>query len=152
MMFASRLRALLVALWGGSLWTIGYMVAPTLFAALPDRMQAGAIAGRLFSIEAWLSVACALLLLALEMRWPHADHGRRRKMVFGIVCAMLLCTLIGYFGVQPFMAALKESAGAAGVMASGAATRFGILHGISSGFYLIQSILAVVLVLKLRAA
>jgi hypothetical protein len=152
MMFAPRLRALLAALWGGSLWTIGYMVAPTLFATLPDRMQAGAIAGRLFSIEAWLSVACALLLLALQVRWPHTDNARQRKTVFVIIGAMLLCTLIGYFGVQPFMAALKESAGAAGVMATGAAARFGILHGISSGFYLIQSILAIALVLKLRAA
>lgn len=152
MMLASRLRALLVALWAGSLWTTGYMVAPTLFATLSDRMLAGMIAGRLFRIEAWLSVTCALVLLLLEMRWPHTQNIRRRKLVLALIGAMLLCTLAGYFGIQPFMAALKESAGATGVMASDAAARFGILHGVSSGFYLIQSILAIVLVLKLRPA
>lgn len=152
MIFASRLRILLVTVWAGSLWTVGYMVAPTLFATLSDRMLAGAIAGSLFRIEAWLSVACAIGLLVLEMRYPHAADRRRRKLAFALIGAMLLCTLIGYFGVQPYMAALKEAAGAAGIAASGLGARFGMLHGISSAFYLLQSLLAIALVLKLRPA
>jgi hypothetical protein len=151
-MLASRLRILLAALWAGSLWTIGYIVAPMLFSTLPDRLLAGMIAGTLFRAEAWLSVVCALVLLVLEARYPPAGNVRERKVTMAVVGAMLLCTVIGYFTVHPFMAALKDAAGPAGVMASGAAARFGILHGISSGFYLLQSLLAVALVLRVRAS
>jgi len=63
---------------------------------------------------------------------------------------MLACTLIGYFGLQPFMAELREAAGVGGIMAPESKTRFGILHGISSAFYLVQSLFGVALILKLR--
>ncbi|MCE2832533.1 MAG: DUF4149 domain-containing protein, partial [Oxalobacteraceae bacterium] len=46
-------RVLLVTFWVGSLWTVGYLAAPTLFATLPDRALAGSIAGSLFRVEAW---------------------------------------------------------------------------------------------------
>jgi hypothetical protein len=150
MKYAARAQTLLVTLWAGSLWTIGYVVAPTLFATLPDRLLAGSIAGSLFRIEAWLSVCCALLLLLLS-RLPGSrldpSHARPPG---GLVLGILACTLIGYFGLQPFMAALREAGGAAGVLSSEVRTQFGILHGISSGIYLIQSLLGVALVLKSR--
>jgi hypothetical protein len=149
-MFAARVRLLIVTLWIGSIWTIGYLVAPTLFATLPDRVLAGSIAGALFRVEAWVSVACAVLLIVLS-RVPVDKFGDRRSNVpMGLVVAMLACTLIGYFGLQPFMAELREAAGPGGVMDSDAKTRFGILHGISSAIYLVQSLLGVALVLKSR--
>ena len=150
MKFATHARLVVAALWAGSLWTIGYMVAPTLFATLPDRVLAGSIAGSLFRVEAWLSVICAAILLVL-IRLPgdDADASRRKTRLY-LVLGMLACTLIGYFGLQPFMSALRESAGAIGVMNSDVRMQFGILHGISSGIYLIQSLLGVALVLKFR--
>lgn len=150
MKIAMHGRSLLITLWVGSLWTIGYLVAPTLFATLPDRMLAGTIAGSLFRIEAWLSVACAIVLLALDRFHVPGTQGRGGKRWTGLVLGMLACTLIGYFGLQPFMAALRESAGPGGVMDSAVRTQFGILHGISSGIYLVQSLLGVALVLKSR--
>lgn len=151
-MLAARVRLLIVTLWVGSLWTIGYLVAPTLFATLPDRVLAGSIAGALFRVEAWVSVACAVLLIVLS-RVPVDKFGdRRRDVPVGLVVAMLACTLVGYFGLQPFMAELREAAGPGGVMDSDAKTRFGMLHGISSAIYLIQSLLGVVLVLKSRGS
>ncbi|HEX7634207.1 MAG TPA: DUF4149 domain-containing protein, partial [Noviherbaspirillum sp.] len=56
-MFSARARLLIATLWVGSLWTVGYLVAPTLFATLSDRALAGMIAGSIFRLEAWLSVA-----------------------------------------------------------------------------------------------
>jgi hypothetical protein len=148
MMLVSRIRLLLVTLWVGSLWTIGYIVAPTLFATLSDRVLAGTIAGSLFRIEAWLSVACAigLLLMFRRERWKEGE-GKVRLL---LVLAMLVCTLLGYFALHPFMAALRETAGPDGVMNSDARTQFGILHGVSSGIYLIQSLLGVILVFNSR--
>ncbi|MEG2963340.1 MAG: DUF4149 domain-containing protein, partial [Janthinobacterium sp.] len=34
----TRLRILVATLWAGSLWTIGFIVAPTLFGTLSDRV------------------------------------------------------------------------------------------------------------------
>ena len=51
-----RFFQLLATVWCGSLWTIGYIVAPTLFAMLEDRQLAGSIAGRLFHAEAWIGL------------------------------------------------------------------------------------------------
>lgn len=145
-----RARVLTATLWVGSLWTIGYLVAPTLFASVTERSLAGTLAGHMFRAEAWLSVFCALLLLALLKFGTPDKSAIACKQLMYLVVGMLLCTLIGYFGLQPFMSALREAAGPDGVMESAMKTRFGILHGISSVFYLIQSLLGVALVLKIR--
>ena len=52
----TQLRTLIVTFWVGSMWTVGYLVAPALFATLPERALAGSIAANLFRIEAWVSV------------------------------------------------------------------------------------------------
>jgi hypothetical protein len=145
-MFAKRARMLIVTLWAGSLWTVGYLVAPILFVTLADRALAGTIAGSIFHVEAWLSVFCAVILIVLGMLAGN-DRGPARKRFLRLVIGMLACTLVGYFGLHPFMAALRETAGAGGMDAA-ANMRFGILHGVSSAFYLIQSLLAVALVMK----
>ena len=70
-------RVLLVTFWVGSLWTVGYLAAPTLFATLPDRALAGSIAGSLFRVQAWVSVGCGLLLLLLFL--DHYDISEQRN-------------------------------------------------------------------------
>ncbi len=145
---APGLRVLLVTVWVGSLWTVGYLAAPTLFATLTDRALAGTIAGSLFRVEAWVSVVCGLLLLLILL----ADRGfaKRRDCVV-LVVLMLVCLSVGYFGLQPYMAALKETAVAnGGVMTDAARARFGMLHGVAAVIYLVESVLGLVLVLKSR--
>jgi len=142
-----RTRLLLATLWVGSGWTIGYLVAPTLFATLPDPMQAGGIAGSLFRVEAWLTVACALALLVLLAAARRGGENVRAALL--LVAAMLACTLVGYFGLQPFMATLREAALVAGGMSGEIKTRFGLLHGAASLLYLLQSLFGVALMLRL---
>jgi hypothetical protein len=149
-MKSARIRLPVTTLWIGSLWTIGYVVAPTLFATLPDRVLAGTIAGSLFRVEAWLSVACAVVLLLLPSAQGDDAERQSGKRVRLLVLAMLACTLVGYFGLQPFMAALREGAGAGGVMDADARMRFGILHGIASAIYLVQSLLGLALLARFR--
>lgn len=125
------------------------MVAPTLFATLADRVLAGTIAGSLFRVEAWLSLVCAVLLLVLI--WRMLDEaGNGRKHSLRLVGGMLLCTVVGYFGLQPFMAAIRETAALTGGMSPDARLNFGILHGVASGIFLIQSLLGAALIVKLR--
>jgi uncharacterized membrane protein len=148
-MVAARARAVLATLWIGSLWTIGYIVAPTLFATLQDRMLAGTIAGRMFQIEAWLTIACAVLLAILVARAGEAYEGRQRKQLLIIIGLMLACTLVSHFSIQPLMAEIKATAAPGSVMTADVQTSFGRLHGLSSALYLLQSVLGLVLVLKL---
>ncbi|MBC7415469.1 MAG: DUF4149 domain-containing protein [Herminiimonas sp.] len=148
-MLQQRARLLIATFWVGSLWSIGYLVAPTLFATLADRALAGTIAGSLFRIEAWVSVVCAVLLLAMLWRAEPQASGNRLTLL-KLVLGMLACTLIGYFGLQPFMASIREASAAAGGMSAEARTQFGALHGAASGIFLLQSLLGVVLILKLR--
>jgi hypothetical protein len=86
------------------------------------------------------------LLLFLADR----DFAKRRDCVV-LVVLMLVCLSVGYFGLQPFMAALREAAVAnGGVMTEAARARFGVLHGVASVIYLLQSGLGVLLVLRQR--
>lgn len=146
-----RLFRLLTVVWVGSLLTIGYAVAPVLFASL-DRISAGAVAAQLFQIQGIIGVVCGVLLLGLAnllVRRGFAAYRRLRWLIAG----MLVCVLVGYFALQPFMNAMRVAALEAGsdVGHSVYAARFGILHGVSSLFYLIESVLALMLVWKLPA-
>ncbi|MFP5392721.1 MAG: DUF4149 domain-containing protein [Gammaproteobacteria bacterium] len=149
-MLAARARLLVIVLWVGSLWTVGYLVAPTLFATLSDRVLAGTIAGAMFRSQAWLSLVCGVAMVGLVTASPDLDAARRRQLRT-ISLAMLACLGIGYFGLQPMMAQLKAGAVATGgVMDEAARARFGMLHGVSSVFYLVQSLLGGVLLFKNR--
>ena len=141
-----RLRVLLVTFWAGSLWTIGYVIAPLLFATLTDRAQAGTLAGLFFKAGAWISLICGASLLAII--WTQRVHSTRILQI-KLVSGMLLCTVLGYFGLQPYMAELRAiAAQSGGIMDDAMRSRFGMLHGAASAIYLIQSVLAVGLVLK----
>ena len=141
-----RLRVLLVTFWAGSMWTIGYVIAPLLFATLTDRAQAGTLAGLFFKAGAWISLICGASLLAII--WTQRVHSTRILQI-KLVSGMLLCTVLGYFGLQPYMAELRAiAAQSGGIMDDAMRSRFGMLHGAASVIYLIQSVLAVGLVLK----
>jgi hypothetical protein len=147
-MWAARARLLVAALWAGSLWTIGYLVAPTLFLSLHDNALAGTIVGFLLRSEAWVSIACAVILYVMVRLAPF-EPARKRTLGLVIV-GMLACALIIYVGLQPLMAQLREAAGAGGLKGTPQGRQFGMLHGVSQLVYLVESVLAGVLLVKLR--
>jgi hypothetical protein len=146
-----RVFLLLTMIWVGSLLTIGYAAAPTLFAML-DRISAGAVAAQLFRIEAIVGVLCGVLLLALGNLLVRRGATAYRRLRW-VLAGMLICVLLGNFALQPFMNALRLAALAEGtdVGRSAYAARFGMLHGVSSVFYLIESLLGLVLIWRLPA-
>jgi Domain of unknown function (DUF4149) len=147
-----RFFRLLTVVWVGSLLTIGYAVAPVLFTSL-DRVSAGAVATQLFRIQGVVGVVCGILLLGLANLLVRRGSEAYRRLRW-LIAGMLVCVLVGYFALQPFMNAMREAALEAGtdVGHSVYAARFGILHGVSSVFYLIESLLGVALVWKLPAS
>jgi len=142
-----KLATLALVFWVGGLWAIGYIAAPSLFSALPnDRALAGALAGKMFTITAYVGIACALYLII--HRLASVGTGAFQQLFFWVALLMLVLTLIGVFGIQPIIASLKVEGGAKDVMQSLAASRFAHWHGVASILYLIQSLLGAVLVLK----
>jgi hypothetical protein len=69
---------------------------------------------------------------------------KRRRTVLLIIVAMVMCTVASHFGLQPVMAELR----ATGLADAAVKSRFGMLHGVSSVIYLVQSLLAGWLVWK----
>ncbi len=144
------LAVIAASLWVGGMWAVGYLAVPLLFHALAqDRMLAGELAGGLFRGMAYAGVVCALYLL------PYLAWRSGRKVLglgmFRVIVVMLLLTLLGRFGFQPAMAQLKAQALPLDVMHSEFASRFSMLHGAASIAYLLQSLLGIVLLLKLHA-
>jgi hypothetical protein len=144
--WTAGIASLAIALWAGSLWSIGYLAAPVLFATLPDKMLAGMLAGKMFALVAWLGITCACYLLV----WFATRHGKAmlRQVNVWLVIIMLALTCIGEFAIQPFMADLKAQAAPLAVMQSPLAGSFRMWHGSAELLYAVQSLLAVLLVFR----
>lgn len=141
---SEALYFILIALWVGGMWAIGYMAAPVLFASLGDRQLAGMVAGKLFALIGWVGLgSTAYLLVFLAVRWGGQVF---RRAVFWLVLLMGLLAAASQFGIQPLMAQLKADALPREVMESVLRDRFAAWHGISSILYLVQSLLGVWLV------
>ncbi len=147
--WSDKLALIVATLWVGALWAIGYIAAPTLFYALPeDKQMAGMLAGKMFTLVAYIGVGSAFYLLIhrlVRFGTPALKQG-----FFWVVLLMLLLTLAGHFGIQPILASLKAQAMPADVMQSMFADRFKTWHGVASIAYMIESLLGVVLVLRAR--
>ena len=137
-----------ITLWAGAMWSVGYIVAPTLFSMVADRGLAGNVAGRLFAIVGWIGIASALYVLVFML--VRLGSQALRDGLFWLVAALLLMTLASQYGIQPMMARMKADAWPREVMQSVMRERFATWHGISSILYLIQSVLAIPLIVGVR--
>ena len=142
--FADALQSIAVTLWAGAVWAIGFIAAPILFSRLTDRAMAGMVAGKLFTIVAWIGIACAVYLLVLRL----TRHGPAclKQGFFWVVLVMFAVVLAGHFGVQPVLEGLRVQARARELAEDILLDRFMTWHGIASVLYIIQSVLAVALV------
>ncbi len=134
---------MLLSLWVGALWSIGYLAVPTLFASLDDRALAGMLAGKMFTGVSLIGMGCGTALLVSF--WMQSVKPIRERRV-QLLIAMLVLVVLGEFVLQPQMAALK----AEGIIeGSGAAARFGVLHGIASLLYLANSVIGMALLVMI---
>lgn len=133
----------LLTLWIGGMWTTGLVVAPTLFKNY-ERVLAGDIAGRLFSMLSLMGMVCVVLLLASCIM--RARRAVWRDWRAGVVLFMLAIILIGEFGVAARMRELKELL-AASPGASASMQEFQWLHRNASLLFLVNSALGLLLVI-----
>ena len=127
----------LLTLWVGALWAIGYIAAPTLFAMIEDKSVAGGLAGQMFHVTSYLGLVCgSFLLVSIFLR-------KRFHWQVWLLLFMLVLVASSEFILQPMMEALK----AQGIVDGGPTKKqFGILHGVASTLYLVVSLCGLSLV------
>ena len=119
----ARLQIFLAALWWGSLTTVGFMVVPMLFMHLETPAIAGQMAGKLFSAQTWLAVACGiLLLLAAKRQNLSQTHAPSPWVIAGMLLALLI-----ELAVKPHIMARDNLA---------------LWHNLGSAFYVLQWLFA----------
>lgn len=144
---AYRLSLIIITLWVGALWTTG-ISAYVLFDTLQDKQMAGMLAGKLFNVVTYIGLGSAFYLLI--QRLLQYGTAALKQAFFWAVLVMLLLVLAGHFGIQPILEGLKAQALPSDVMQSVFADRFRNWHGVASVAYLVECLLALVLVLKAR--
>ena len=141
-MLASSTEKLLLTLWVGSLWAIGYIAVPMAFGSLTDLTVAGNYAGKLFSVVNLLGMGCgSVLLITMLLRRGRQTLSNWR---FWILVLMVVLTLVFNFYLQPEIAAIKQFAWQQDAELN---ARFSWLHTVSKNLYMLISLLGLALVL-----
>jgi hypothetical protein len=86
----------------------------------------------------------------------HTDHLVRApahaRITAWLVVAMLVLALVGQFGIQPVLAAIREQVHPQPVMESALGPRFAFWHIAATVLYLVQCLLGAALVVSSRAS
>ena len=142
----NKLAVALAGIWLGLQVMAGYVAAPVLFKSLP-KLQAGAIAGELFSVVSYTGLVVWALVYFIGQR---AASVRNLPSINGKLIAVLWLGLAAnQFLVTPVIEAHKTQATNWLLNLTGGS--FGMWHGISSLIYMICAILALVLVWRISA-
>jgi uncharacterized protein DUF4149 len=143
---AAVVSALVAGIWAGVLASIGAIAAPAAFAVLA-RQDAGHLVSRMFMVEAYLSLALAMLLFFIERRRTRdaAEAGTGSHVSANLVLLLgtLFCTVAGYFAIEPMMAAARVGQGP---------WSYGALHAASASFFVLKGLLVLVLAWRLTAS
>ena len=138
-METERMRSLplwVAAAWAGSLTTLGFFVVPMLLLHLPAPAIAGGMAAKLFSVQTWISVVCALtLLVAFRSNKPLTRMDTAQAATLFVVAGALLALLVE-FAVAPRIVARDNLA---------------LWHRVGSAMYFAQWVCALVVFGKLTA-
>jgi hypothetical protein len=134
-----RVLQVTLAAWAGSLWTICAVVAPSLFAVLPDRQIAGLVAGHFFQVAAWLGLALGIATYVLLARRAVAWA---KRLDYILLVAAVLAPLVSELGVRQMMNAAR---------AAGDMSWFGLLHALSAVLYGVACVTTLLLVWRLGA-
>jgi hypothetical protein len=142
-MNVARLAALVAGCWAGMLAAVALIAAPAAFATLPAA-DAGRVVARIFAVEAYVSLALAMLLFIVERarsrRAAEAGEGSVLSAELLLIAGSLFCTVAGYFALQPMMAAARAGQGS---------LSFGALHGASTAFFALKALLVLTLAWRL---
>lgn len=133
---------LLLTLWVGSLWALGYVAVPAAFATLNTAVAAEFAALLFFVVNIIGQVSGSLLIIA---KLVSERLQVRRNWRFWILCSMLVITLVFSFYIQPQITEIKAIDGWRSN--SALAEQFDGIHSLSENLYLLLSVLGLMLIL-----
>jgi hypothetical protein len=140
-----RLQCWIAGLWAGLLLGVGAVAAPSLFAIL-ERPVAGMGAGKIFAVEARISLALAMVIFMVERRRVRdlavkLGHSSVMTGNLLLVLGALFLTVVGQFAIHPMIEAAK----------AGEQTRlsFEALHGLSAGMFWLKAVFILCLAWRL---
>ena len=122
-----RFGLMLAALWWGSLTALGFVIVPLLFTHLPSPAAAGQMAAKLFTAQAWLSIACAMFLLLVYNKKEVESQDIRAQVAIKFIVTGLLLAVLVEFGSSPRIVGARAEGG-----------DLKLLHGLGSAMYLGQ--------------
>lgn len=143
-----RFQAWLAAVWTGMILACGGLAAPSLFMVL-EREMAGRAAGRIFTVEAKISLAFAVLCFVIDRRrvrdlnesgMPTSAMSTNLLLILGV----LFLTIFGEFALHPMIEAAKAG--------QPTALSFGALHGISASLFWLRAVMVGSLAWRLTAS
>jgi hypothetical protein len=142
-----RFQTWLAGVWVGLIVATGGLAAPSLFMVL-ERELAGKAAGRIFTLEAKLSLAFAVLSFAIERRRVRdlVESGVNTTVMTSnllLILGALFLTIFGEFVLHPMIEAAKAG--------QHTALSFGALHGISASLFWVRALLVGSLAWRLTA-
>ena len=117
------------------LWiTVGYLVAPVLFAELPSKL-AGEVTGKLFEFSSLIILVTLIMLLGVYIGIEQSI----RSVKSLVVSVVLVCVL--RFWISPWMAEIKGDYPLGLTRASEGWETFSMLHGVYQLLFLLTIIL-----------
>ncbi len=96
------------ALWWGSLSTIGFVVVPLLFARMQSKQMAGQIAALVFQYQAYVSWACAGVLIFIAFAQARKSNKLFKLGENSLLLVGLAFSLCVYFIVAPQISARQN--------------------------------------------
>lgn len=134
---------LLLTLWVGALWSIGYMAVPLAFVSLETLVAAEYAAKLFFAVNVISLISGTLILIGkVIIQRGNVLYSWR----FWVLVVMLIITLVFSSYVQPEMASIKLIENWR--LDANLAQRFERLHLLSQNLYLMLSIAGLLLVLS----
>jgi len=135
-----RVAAWLAGIWAGAIAALGFVAAPVLFAVLP-RAEAGDAAAHVFRVDAGVRLVVGAILLVLTLsvaRRDAAAGGSRFSVEMVLVLIALFGIVVGHYAIGPL---LDE--------ARGDRSRFALLHGVASVFFVVKLVAVAALAWRL---
>jgi hypothetical protein len=127
----------LLSLWVGGMWAIGYIAVPVLFATIEDKTVAGAVAGRLFTISGWVGFCAAGLLALLWLIRLGSEVLKTPRFPMLLLAVGLL--LVNLLYVQPQIISAHQ-------LATTSSEYFALLHRAAGVIYMLVSVIGLGLV------
>jgi len=142
--FFSTLQKLSIVFIAGSLWMGAFVASYVLFGSGVEKVLAGTLANRLFYAVHWIVLISAAYLV-LHSLWMLGGQSFKSSFFWSsLLLIVLVC--IGHYGVQPIMDALRHKAMPFDIAQSIFRDRFYAWHGVASVLYVVECVIALVLV------